>query len=28
VVSLTVVGLIVGVPLFIIGLLLVFRGLF
>ncbi len=27
-VSLTVVGLIVGVPLFILGLLLVFRGLF
>jgi hypothetical protein len=28
VVSLTVVGLIIGVPLFIIGLLLVFRGFF
>ena len=28
VVSLTVVGLIVGVPLFLIGLLLVFRGIF
>jgi hypothetical protein len=28
VISLTVIGAIVGVPLFIIGLLLVFRGLF
>ena len=27
-VSLTVIGLIVGVPLFLVGLLLVFRGLF
>ena len=28
VVSLTVIGLIIGVPLFLVGLLLVFRGLF
>jgi hypothetical protein len=28
VLSLTIVGLVVGVPLFLIGLLLVFRGLF
>ena len=28
VVSLTVVGLIIGVPLFLVGLLLVFRGIF
>jgi hypothetical protein len=27
-ISLTVIGLIIGVPLFILGLLLVFRGLF
>jgi hypothetical protein len=27
-VSLTIIGLIIGVPVFIIGLLLVFRGLF
>jgi hypothetical protein len=28
IVSLTIVGLIIGVPLFLFGLLLVFRGLF
>jgi hypothetical protein len=28
VVSLTIIGLIIGVPLFLVGLLLVFRGLF
>jgi hypothetical protein len=28
IISLTVVGLIIGVPLFLLGLLLVFRGLF
>jgi hypothetical protein len=27
-ISLTVIGLIVGIPLFLVGLLLVFRGLF